>query len=71
MTEHVYNELFRVYGGACTIKDIPEKHIDLYIKDAFELFRTIEKDENNEGIEVNIQILNSLVYLFSNALRPE
>jgi hypothetical protein len=69
MTEHVYNELIRVYAGACTLEDVQEKHIDMYLKDAMELFKTLEKGES--GTEVNIQILNSLVLLYANALRPE
>lgn len=71
MTEHVYNELIRVYAGACRLPDVPEKHIDMYIKDAMDLLRTVERDEKNEGVEVNIEILNSLVYLYGSALRPE
>jgi pentatricopeptide repeat protein len=54
VTEHVYNELIRVYAGACTQPNIQEQHIDLYIKDALDLFHTLEKDSNNEGVEVNI-----------------
>lgn len=71
MTEHVYNELIRVYAGACIQPNVPEDHIDMYIKDAFELFRTMVRDEATTGLEVNIQILNSLVLLHTNALRPE
>jgi len=70
MTEHVYNELLRVYANACTKEAVPEEHIDMYVKDAFELFKSIEKGQE-EGVEVNIHILNSLTYLFSQALRPE
>ena len=70
MTEHAYNELIRVYGNACTKDSVPEAHIDMYVKDAFELFKSIEKGQE-EGVEVNIHILNSLTYLFTNALRPE
>ena len=43
MTEHVYNELLRVYANACTKNAVPEEHIDMYVKDAFELFKSIEK----------------------------
>lgn len=71
MTEHVYNELIRVYAGACRLPHVPEKEVDMYLEDAMALFRTIERDEKNEGVEVNIQILNSLVSLFAAALRPE
>jgi pentatricopeptide repeat protein len=39
----------------------------MYIKDSWELFDTMRK----EGIEPNIQILNSLCMLYTLALRPE
>jgi len=70
MTEHVYNELLRVYANACLKDSVPEAHIDMYVKDAFELFKTVEKGEE-AGVEVNVHLLNSLTYLFANALRPE
>ena len=70
MTEHIYNELIRVYANACTLDAVPEKHIDMYVKDAFELFKYIEKGKV-EGVDVNIHILNSLTFLFTQALRPE
>lgn len=41
----------------------------MYLKDSMELFKTLEKGENDA--EVNIQVLNSMLLLFSNALRPE
>ncbi len=41
----------------------------MYLKDSMELFKTLEKGENDT--EVNIQVLNSLLLLYSNALRPE
>ncbi len=41
----------------------------MYLKDSMELFKTLEKGENDN--EVNIQVLNSLLLLYSNALRPE
>lgn len=47
MTEHVYNELIRCYGGACLTPHIQETHIDMYIKDAMELFKTLERDETS------------------------
>jgi hypothetical protein len=71
MTEHVYNELIRCYAGGCALKNVPEKNIDLYIKDAFELFRAVERDEDGTGIAPNIEILNSMVLLFGSALRPD
>ena len=71
MTEHVYNELIRCYGGACLVPKVPEAYIDMYIKDVMDLFKALERDEDGLGLEVNVEILNSLVYLHSNALRPE
>jgi hypothetical protein len=70
MTEHIYNELLRVYANACLKDSVPEAHIDLYVKDAFELFKTVERGDE-PGVDVNIHLLNSLTFLFANALRPE
>ena len=67
MTEHVYNELIRTYAGACLIDKTKEKHIDMYIKDSWDLLDQM----NKEGVEININILNSMVYLYACALRPE
>jgi len=35
---HVYNGLIRTYAGAAAIRNVKEEHVDLYIKDAWELF---------------------------------
>ena len=40
----------------------------MYIKDAFDLFKELQKDSS---LEVNIHLLNSMTLLFTNALRPE
>jgi hypothetical protein len=67
VNEHIFNQLIKVYAGAANGKYVQEKHIDLYIKDAMELFHTqIEP----QGL-VNVNILNSLVLLFSNTLKIE
>lgn len=52
MTEHIYNELIRVYAGGCLQENVKEEHIDMYLRDSMELFKTLEKGEN--GAEVNI-----------------
>jgi hypothetical protein len=39
----------------------------MYLKDAWELLKNMEK----EGLEPNIHILNSMVYLYANAYRTE
>lgn len=38
MTEHTYNGLIRTYAGAAAQRNVKESHIDMYIKDAMELF---------------------------------
>lgn len=68
MTEHSYNGLIRTYAGAAGERKIKEEHIDMYIKDSWELFNLLK---NEEGLQVNINILNSLVLLYTNCLRPE
>lgn len=67
MTEHIYNELIRTYAGACSLDHVKETHIDMYISDAWELFHSMEKD----GGDINGNILNSMVFLYANALRPD
>ena len=38
LTEHSYNGLLRTYAGAAAVRQVKEEHIDMYIKDAWELF---------------------------------
>ena len=68
VTSHVYNGLIRTYAGAAGLRNVKEEHIELYIKDSWALFDQLRQ---NPDAEVNIQILNSLLYLHTNALRPE
>ena len=60
MSEHVYNGLIRTYAGAAAVRFVKEEHVDMYIKDAWALFEQIKDDPN---LEVNIHILNSLMFL--------
>ena len=39
----------------------------MYINDAWDLLKTMEK----ENLDINVNILNSFVYLYCQALRPE
>jgi len=64
----MYNGLIRVYAGACAVRNTKEEHMDLYIKDAWELFEQLKSDPN---CNVNIYILNSLTLLHTNAMRVE
>lgn len=41
MTEYIYNGLIRTYAGAAGLRHVKEEHIDLYIKDSFELFNQL------------------------------
>lgn len=41
MTEHVYNELIRTYANACRVPDVKEVHIDMYLKDAWDLIEAM------------------------------
>lgn len=42
MTEHSYNGLLRTYAGAAGVRKVKEEHVDLYIKDAWELFEQMK-----------------------------
>lgn len=68
MTEHVYNGLIRTYAGAAAQRHVKESHIDMYINDAFELFNQAKDDPE---ITINIHILNSMLFLHTQALRIE
>jgi hypothetical protein len=67
INSHVYNGLLRTYAGAAGLRDVKETHIDMYIKDSWALFEQIKE---NPDAEVNSHILNSLLLLHTNALRP-
>ena len=68
MNEHHYNGLLRTYAGASAIQQVKEKHIDIYMEDAWSLFNQVQESEN---LEVNIYILNSLLLLHANAFRVD
>ena len=56
-----------MYAGACKVPNTQEKHIEMYLKDGWELF---EQMVNQTDYEPNIQVLNSLVLMFANAIKP-
>lgn len=64
----MYNGLIRTYASAAAVRLVKEDHVDMYIKDSWDLF---EQLKNNPDAEVNIHILNSLLLLHTNALRVE
>lgn len=57
VNEHICNGLLRTYAGACRIFYAKTEHIDSYIKDAWEIFHYMEK----ENIKINVQVLNALM----------
>lgn len=66
--EAIYNQLIRVYAGAANVPGTKHDHVLMYIKDAWALFDLIEKKPN---LEVNHNILNSMVMLYANTLKTE
>ena len=68
VTTHVYNGLIRTYAGAAGLRHVKEEHIDMYIKDSWALFDQLRQSPE---AEVNIHILNSLLYLHTSSLRVE
>jgi len=38
MTGYVFNGLLRTYAGAAAVRNVKEEHIDMYIKDSWDLF---------------------------------
>ena len=68
MTEYLYNGLIRTYAGAAALRNVKEEHIDLYIKDSFELFNQLQNDPD---CNVTPQVLNSLLLLHCNAMRVD
>lgn len=42
MSEHSYNGLIRTYAGAAAQRQVREEHIDMYIKDSWELFEQLK-----------------------------
>jgi pentatricopeptide repeat protein len=57
INEYICNGLIRTYAGASRIKYTKEEHIEAYIKDTWEIYNFMEQ----EGIPINVQILNALL----------
>lgn len=64
---YIFNGLIRTYAGACTIPEIEEEHVKMYIKDAWDLLEQMKEKD----IPININIVNSLLLLHCNALFTE
>ncbi len=66
VNEHIFNQLIRVYAGACSGENVKHEHIETYCRDGLELYNQMVQ---NTDFEPNIQILNSLTLLYCNALK--
>ena len=38
MNNHIFNQLIRVYAGACRVEDVRDDHVDMYCNDAWALY---------------------------------
>lgn len=68
VNEYIFNQLIRVYAGACLVPQTKHEHIDMYVNDGWLLY---EQMTQQTDFEPNIRVLNSLSLLFANALKVE
>lgn len=64
LNKYHYNGLLRTYAGAIETPYLKEEIKKLYMEDAWNLFRQLQTKDN---IEVNVNILNSLLLVHTNA----
>ena len=38
VNEHIFNQMIRVYAGACKVRHVEEKHVEMYLSDAMDLY---------------------------------
>ena len=57
-----------MYAEAINIPLTKHEHVEMYIRDAWNLFELVEKKQN---LEINPHLLNAMVLIYANALRPE
>jgi len=65
---YMYNGLLRTYAGACGAPQCSREIKDLYIDDAWNLFRQLQTIEKHP---VSVNILNSLLLVHTKANMPE
>ena len=69
MNSNIFNQLIRVYAGACKVPGVREDHVDMYCEDAWKLYQQMLEMPGPES-EVNLQVLNSMLELYCHALKP-
>ena len=57
MNEYICNGLIRTYAGAARIPYVKTEHLDEYLKDSWNIFSFMEKNE----MKISVQILDSLL----------
>jgi len=67
MNHHIFNQLIRVYAGACRVPSVKDEHIEMYCTDAWALYLQMQEIPD---CEISVNVLNSLISLFSAALKP-
>ena len=66
ITKYIYNEMLRTYAGAVAQEYTPNDVKEVYIKDSWNLLEQIKKEK-----KLSIQILNSLLLVHCNAIKPD
>jgi len=67
MNSHIYNQLIRVYTGACKVANVQDVHVEQYCADAWALFEQVQEVKD---CEVSVELLNSLLQLHVVAVKP-
>lgn len=68
MNVYIYNGLLRTYAGAVATENIKEEIRNTYIEDAWNIFRQLQTVDN---LQVNVNILNSLLLVHTKAIEAE
>jgi pentatricopeptide repeat protein len=68
MNGHILNQIIKVYASAIIVPGTTNEHIDQYCDDAWLLYTQLR---DKPECEITIQVLNSLLILYGNALKPQ
>ena len=67
MDKYIYNGLIRTYASACKRREVTEKHIQMYLKDIWQLVERME----DEGVDMNLHILNGITEAYCSSHQPD
>lgn len=68
MSVYTYNGLLRTYAAACSVEYVSEEIKELYLEDAWNLFKQLQTVSK---LPVNVNILNSLLLVHTKAFVTE